>query len=325
MDEVTRIAVSDAVRSLVWQGDDLVDWASGGQQFRLDGTVTPRRFIMSFPFDRAVVSPSGRYVAVVARFGTKAIVLRDGRVHRELNRSYYFAESYEYPLALFALPDGRECVAHCPAEYNRLEIEDLDSGERLTTRGGESPDFFHSRLNVTKDGRYLLSAGWIWHPVDILKVFELPKTVQDPTELDRDGESYDWGEVHSAAVRNDGRAIVSTTPIDEENTGKTRVGVLDLGVGRIISEVTVSSPAGELMPVGEGHAVAFYDHPRLISLSTGECVREWSEIPCGKQNSSINSRDSAPAIACDEERRRFAVAAKDHIAIVSLSPTTANG
>jgi hypothetical protein len=43
---------------------------------------------------------------------------------------------------LLALPDGREIVAHCPEDYNRLQLDDLATGERLSGRETKSPDFF---------------------------------------------------------------------------------------------------------------------------------------------------------------------------------------
>jgi hypothetical protein len=56
----------------------------------------------------------------------------DGGLIRELGRSYYHADAYRYPLALFTLPDGRTGLVHCPAAYNRLEIEDALTGAPLT-------------------------------------------------------------------------------------------------------------------------------------------------------------------------------------------------
>lgn len=64
------------------------------------------------------------------------------------------SEAYRYPVALFTLPDGRTGIAHCPERYNRLEIEDAITGERLTASGQREPrDVFHSRLAVSGDGR----------------------------------------------------------------------------------------------------------------------------------------------------------------------------
>jgi hypothetical protein len=67
--------------------------------------------------------------AVPARKGCCST--RAGSLIREVNRSYYHADAYRYPLALFTLPDGRTGVVHCPEDYNRLEIDDARTGHRL--------------------------------------------------------------------------------------------------------------------------------------------------------------------------------------------------
>src|SRR5204862_1840925 len=90
-----------------------------------------------------------------------------------------------YPVALFTLPDGTQGLAHCPEEYNKLEIEELASGRRLTTRTGEAVDFFHSRLQVSPGGTYLLSAGWVWHPLDTVQIFRMAVVLKNTEQLDR--------------------------------------------------------------------------------------------------------------------------------------------
>jgi hypothetical protein len=113
-------------------------------------------------------------------------------VVRELNRSYYQAAKYRYPVALFTMQDGRTGLVHCPFEYNRLDVEDALTRRLLTV--GESPeraDIFHSRLMVSPSGRYLLSAGWVRHPVDVVVVYDLHhQALADRSVLDSYG-SFD--------------------------------------------------------------------------------------------------------------------------------------
>src|SRR5256885_1593523 len=90
------------------------------------------------------------------------VVAEGGWVLREINRRYYHGNDYEYPIALGRLPDGREVLVHCPDHYNKLEIEELSSGRRLTERPGRAPDVFHSRLSLSPGGRRLLSGGLGW-------------------------------------------------------------------------------------------------------------------------------------------------------------------
>ncbi|MFF7752213.1 hypothetical protein ACFZCP_23835 [Streptomyces sp. NPDC007971] len=125
-------AVSAPVRSLVWQGDDLVDpvggraWNPAGVERRISSGHGPG-------FDTCMVSPSGRYSVVRAERGTKALLLEGKRVVRELTRSPHHAEDFDYPVALGALRDGREILVHCPEDYAVLQVEDVASGQRLTT------------------------------------------------------------------------------------------------------------------------------------------------------------------------------------------------
>ncbi len=102
------------VRSLVWQSGKLMDWVQGNVEYALDGTKRGRTISYPFRFDAAVVSPSGAYVALYERLGTKAVILGPDGLFREVNRSYYHAHVYEYPILFFRLADGREALAHRP-------------------------------------------------------------------------------------------------------------------------------------------------------------------------------------------------------------------
>jgi hypothetical protein len=89
------------VRSLVWSGNSLVDWVSGGVRYELDGTRESARRSIGYRFDAALVSRSGAHVAIYERLGTKGLLVSaaDCTLLRELNRSYYFADAYEFPTA----------------------------------------------------------------------------------------------------------------------------------------------------------------------------------------------------------------------------------
>jgi hypothetical protein len=85
------------IRSLCWRGDELVDWVGGGRAFAADGTERPARVIYGYRFDAATASPDGRFAVIYERLGTKGLLLHDGRIVRELDRSFYHAAAYEYP------------------------------------------------------------------------------------------------------------------------------------------------------------------------------------------------------------------------------------
>jgi hypothetical protein len=130
-----RIELAAAgARALAWVGGELYDVAAGWMRFPLDGSSPERRYAGYGPrFDAAVVAPKGDLVALLESTGTKGLLLESsGRLVREVDRSFYHADAYRYPLALFTLPDGRSGLVHCPKAYNRLEIEDARTGELLT-------------------------------------------------------------------------------------------------------------------------------------------------------------------------------------------------
>jgi hypothetical protein len=146
MYDFSEVAIAaQRVQSLAWQEDHLIDWAGRHVIFHSNGTS--ERVYTSYGrcFDSAAVSPSGECAVIYERLGTKGLIIRNGQLLREINRSYYCSDVYEYPVALFALPDGREVIAHCPDEYCKIEIEELISGKRLTQRANKPQDFFHSR------------------------------------------------------------------------------------------------------------------------------------------------------------------------------------
>ncbi len=152
------------IKSLCWRGDELIDWVGGGRAFAADGTERPSTVRYGYRFDAATASPDGRFAVIYERLGTKGLLLCDGRVLRELDRSFYHADAYEYPVALFSGSDGRVLLAHRPRDYCRIDLEDAETGRLLTESLDRKPsDFFHSRLALSPNGKRLLSAGWVWH------------------------------------------------------------------------------------------------------------------------------------------------------------------
>ncbi|MFL5345578.1 MAG: hypothetical protein ACJ8AT_12325 [Hyalangium sp.] len=317
-------------QSLCWCGDALIDWVSGGIVHGLDGRSTNPWVRYAYRFDRAVMSPDGRYSVLYEVLGTKGLVLKEGKVLRELNRSFYHATTYEYPIALHTLPSGRTLLAHCPDEYCRLELEDLETGERLTRRTSQSPDIFHSRLQFSRDGRYLLSGAWIWHPIDMVFVFDVARALEQPESLDaaenpQTGE--DWGcELHSAAFgEKDTLVLFSSDPVpgttrapEQDDMGS--LGVYSLAERRLLSVVAPEAAVGTMLGVGD-HVVSFYQHPTLIELATGRTVERWPELATGRQCSSIiHHLPPSPPLALDPAGRRFAVGTEKGIEIIRFMP-----
>jgi hypothetical protein len=326
METVNLLQVTDEAQSLVWDGDDLVD-VVGGRRWGPDGVEHVGSVVHEFPFDRSVSSPSGRFTVVYIERGTEALLIEGDRLVRELDRSDEHAEDFDYPVALGVLRDGREVLVHCPDRYDVLEIEDAESGERLTV-GDRSPrDVFHSRLAVSPGGTHLLSAGWLWHPYGIVEVFDLDDALTDPAVLDGRGVlPLDPGtdaEVVSACWLDGDRLAVATGEefLDDEETpalGPQELGVWSLSEKRWVHRNRVDFSIGTLIPRGDT-VVSLYGHPRLIDVTTGVSMAEWPAVEVSLRDGSYGvTHIPTPVAALHPDGTRLAVAQRESIAIIDL-------
>lgn len=327
MAPVRFLPVKVEPNSLRWDGDELVDVVGGERRWSVDGTERAASRNYGYPFDRAVVSPSGRYVIVYAERGTKALVLDGTQVVRELNRSYCHATDFDYPVALGMLPDGREIVVHCPDDYNVLEVDDVKSGQRLT-KGDRGPkDVFHSRLAVSPDGRHLLTGGWVWQPYGIAQIFDLQHALRDPAVLDGAGLlSMSPGidaEVASACWLDGDRVAVATTQETLGNEEINDLGPAELGVWSISGERwlhrnSVDYRIGTMLARGDT-VVSLYEHPRLIQVETGALIAEWPEVKVACKDGSYGvTHILTPVSALHPDGTRLAIAQPDSIAVIPL-------
>ncbi|MBX7114884.1 MAG: hypothetical protein K1X64_11210 [Myxococcaceae bacterium] len=169
----------------------------------------------------ATSDTSGRWAVVHERTGTAGILLRDGKIVREIHRSPYHADAFEYPVCLFER-EGRMLLAHCPTSYGRIEIDDAENGKRLTEGPSrKDPDFFHSRLEVSPGGKRLLSAGWVWHPWDAVVCFEVAAVLTNSTTLDglvgtELSRNVCLSEESSAAWLDDDRVVIGGSREQED-------------------------------------------------------------------------------------------------------------
>jgi len=322
---VREIAVAD-LRSLVWWGDDLIDWL-GGQRVTLAGEVQRFGVGTTYRFDAAVgCSDLG---VTLETLGTKGRVARwngalptPGRsplgvdVLRELDRSYYHADAYAFPVSVFRLPDGRAAIAHCPRGYNRLDIE-LPDGTLLTPRDGKHEDCFHSRLEASVDGRWLLCNGWVWCPANVAHVFDVTRALAEPAYLSTQGIGLNWygdldqDDIHAATLSGD-RVVCAT---------RAQLAVFALPSGEPEHLHRIAEPPGtQLMAWGPDHVVAFDGHPRVIELATGAVVHRWDDLDGGPgvhQPSATMKPPAPPWIARDPTNQRFALGWCDRIAVVT--------
>jgi hypothetical protein len=223
------------------------------------------------------VSPRGDVVALLASTGTRGLLLgSDGRLIREVNRSSTHANAYRYPLALFTLPDRRTGLVHCPEGYNRLEVE--VTGERLTAaEDREASGFFHSRLAVSPSGRYLLSAGWCWHPWGCLAVYDLHRAMSQPAVLDGLGDVFDLRGLVQAEVSGacfiDDDVVVSTSPEpndpeDADDLAPNMLARWSVTTRTFTWRRHLDQTAGDLVPMA-GAILALHHCPSLYDATNG--------------------------------------------------------
>ena len=150
----------------------------------------------------AVVNPFGQYGVVVD--------LTSGQVTMRMERGNYHTEHCHFPISFVNL-DGRTLLVHATA-WNRLDISDPKTGKLLTKRGltsyrtGETRpahylDYFHAALLASPNGEWIADNGWIWHPVGVVRTWNLRKWVEGNVWESEDGPSlhtlcwrdYFWG------------------------------------------------------------------------------------------------------------------------------------
>jgi hypothetical protein len=241
--------------TLVWDQDELVD-VTTGQRANLDGSVSRRTLNMTYRFDRAIgLRTADVFWAIVyTNRGTKAVLMKNGVVHRELNRSHYCAESYDYPIAIYENHAGQPVVIHCPHEFNALEVEDAQSGENLYSVKSRQMEF-HSRLAMSADRRFLLDAGWFWHPWCGACVFDLSLTPANPSAIgERVAFSTSNYEIDSAAFLGNSHLVVSSASedagdeLEPDALRPKQLGVWSLIERRWESKVDLDEPTGAMMP-----------------------------------------------------------------------------
>jgi len=325
MKEAKRIdfpPLNGRLHSLCWAGNQLVDYGGGIIRYQLGAEGKQRWGGFGSSFDGAINFREGKYAIVYQRLGTKALILKDDEIVREISRSYYCAEVYEYPIAIFNGTGEKVLIAHCPEKYNQLEIEEIETGDKLSTRETKSADFFHSQLEVSPDGRHLLSAGWVWHPWDVVGIYDLSAVRSTPVLLDKAQDNIPGiqaDEISSASFLTSSRIVYAGQKEDE---AKNFLGVYDLATKETLSEVPIEQPGGVLMPLGD-YVVSFFEHPKVLEIATGKVIHTWNDISCGnKHGSIIHHLGSLPKLALDPLNSRFAVGDKERITVIELDRAT---
>ncbi|WP_316846280.1 hypothetical protein [Pedobacter psychrodurus] len=312
------------LKTICWVGNSIVDWTSAGKRYNLDGK-TDQLGENTFGFgDSAITSSDGQYAFIYQKLGTKGLLLKKGALLREINRSYYYADFYEYPAAFVTL-NNKTFLIHCPTEYCRLDFEEVETGQIITTIEGRSPDdFFHSRLEISPNGKYLMSKGWFWHPLGAIKVFDIEECIQNPKLLDQSEIYPNVGvEISTASFIDDSRILLGSSgeeEIDEdllENLPQKHIAIWDITLDQISKRVKMNVEFGNLFAINDQYAWDLFKFPKIINLETGEIVDQDETLPSGLQNSSIiHHIKELPKIAFNQKTKQFAITNGDNIEII---------
>lgn len=262
------------LQTIDWLDGRIIDWVSAGQQYSLDGQQKQlAKYHFPFSFDGSITSRDGQYAFIYKRLGTKGLVLKNGEIIREINRPYYFAESYEYPAAFFLLNNVTYLV-HCPFNYSQLDFENVETGEIVTNIPDRKPsDVFHSRLSISPDNKYLMVCGWVWHPVDTVELFDIAACLKDPLLLDKSSLFPDFGtEINSASFIDNERILIASSgedPFDHETQPilpQKHIAIWNFLNNDLSEPVSTGVDIGNLFAINDRQAWDMYKFPKIINI-----------------------------------------------------------
>jgi len=316
---MTRTTLTaERLNTISWLNDSIVDWAAGGNQYSMDGSTKKSNSYYAFNFDGSINTTDGEYAFIYQKLGTKGLLLKNGELLREINRSYYFAEAYEYPAA-FVTVDEVTYLIHCPKEYCRLDFENVETGELITdVPGREADDFFHSRLEVSPDGKHVLSKGWHWHPRDEVYIYNVNDCLKNPLLLDQlISFTHISVEMATASFINDTEILIGSGDevYDDENVifPPKHIAVWDAAAQQLSTPVKINGEFGNLFAIDNDRAWDTYLYPKIISLKTGDVIDKDESFYSGEQNSSIVSKASLVQAVFNQETKQLAIKGKDTI------------
>lgn len=312
------------LQTICWVDNTIVDYASAGKKYTLDGQVK-ELYKYTFGFgDTAITSSDGQYAFIYQKLGTKGLLLKNGDILREINRSYYCAEVYEYPAA-FVTIDNRTFLVHCPMKYCRLDFEDVETGQIVTDDQDRNPsDYFHSRLEISPNGKYLMSKGWFWHPWNDIRLFDIRKCFDLPEELDKSEIYPNVGtEICTASFIDENKVLIGSSDEEEmndellENLPQKHIAIWDIELNQISKPIKIQSEFGNLFAINEKFAWDLFKFPKIIDLETGEIVDKDESLASGLQKSSIiHHIDKLPKVAFNRQTKQIAITKDENIEIL---------
>ncbi|NOX57919.1 MAG: hypothetical protein GXP29_03560 [Planctomycetes bacterium] len=147
------------------------------------------------------------YGVIFQTFGEHACVfeLSTGAITAHISRGKYLTGVSHYSVAFLEINERSLIVV--ATDWNRLDIIDPSSGHCLTGRSptshneGEQPpkhylDYFHGQLFVSPKGNWIVDNGWVWHPIGLVRSWNLHAWLNRNPWESEDGPSLqtlaDW-------------------------------------------------------------------------------------------------------------------------------------
>jgi len=314
-----------SVRTIDWFDDKVVDWNSAGTQYLENGEKKQlHKYHHGFKCDGSITSENGEYVLIFQKLGTKGLLLKNGELLREINRSYYQSSVYEFP-AMFFTFKNKTYLIHCPFAYNRLDFEDVETGEILTKIPNRKlQDIFHSRLEVSPDNKHLISKGWVWQPMDIIELYNIEKCFENPNLLDKGITIPNVNaEISSASFIDNSNLLVCASQegwADEETDiiQDGHIAIWNFKTNEISKSVKINGVYGNIFAIDDKKCWDLYKYPKIIDLKTGEIIDKLEEVNSGNQGSSIiHHLEDLPKIAYNRKTKQVAIAKDNKIEILT--------
>lgn len=311
------------LKTISWYGDAIIDWASGGNQYFLNGEILESHTYFPFSFDAAMTSANRTYAFIYQKLGTKGLLLKNGELLREINRPYYSANTHEFPCA-FAEIESVTYLIHCPVAYNQLDFENVETGELVTNTADRMPkDIFHSRLAVSPDNSTLISRGWVWHPLDKTSIYSIKDCFSNPKLLDE----FNWqlpagAEICTASFIDSKRIMIgsSNEVINDEDLHMPpkHIAIWNLEENAMSKPVHIKAEFGNLFAINERFAWDLYDFPKIIAIDTGDVIDKDESISTGKINSAIMSSNNVNTqIIFNNQTKQLAISEKEQIEVLT--------
>jgi len=313
--------------TICWLDKAIVDWASAGQLYSLYGKEKQLgNNSYRFNFDGSIVSSDGQYAFVYKKLETKGLLLKNGELLREINRSYYCANAYEYP-AVFVTVNDKTYLVHCPLGYSRIDFEDVETGQLITDIPARKPsDVFHSRLEINTSNSTLMSKGWFWHPLDVVQLFKIDECIRNPLLLDESTLTPKVSaEICTASFINDSKILIGASEeiFDEDNISfpPSHLAIWDTKSDKVPNPVKVNGEFGNLYAISDVLAWDTFKFPKIINITTGEIVDKDESIYSGEQRSSMIGCDSLkyPQIVFNRQTKQLAIKGDEKIEILTPS------